>query len=115
MCKNNIFFWMGQIFVEKLIDKWGRQRQEKGRRKGDWDVDWDGDREEDREEDRVGDWEAGNTIYSWLLFLPFVPAFYSSLLFHPSPAEEAQQKDDAAETEFDAHGGPDALEAERGG
>lgn len=106
---------MGQIFVEKLIDKWGRQRQEKGRRKGDWDGDWDGDREEDREEDRVGDREAGNTIYSWLLFLPFVPAFYFSLLFHPSPAEEAQQEDGTAETELDAHGGPDALETERGG
>ena len=35
--------------------------------------------------------------------------FYSGLLFHPSPAEEAQQEDGAAETEFDAHGGPDAL------
>ena len=44
-----------------------------------------------------------------------VDTFYSSLLFHPSPAEEAQQEDGAAETEFDAHGGPDALEAERGG
>ena len=41
--------------------------------------------------------------------------FYSGLLFHPSPAEEAQQEDGAAETEFDAHGGPDALKAERGG
>ena len=43
------------------------------------------------------------------------PALYFSLLFHPSPAEEAQQEDGAAETELDAHGGPDALEAERGG
>ena len=43
------------------------------------------------------------------------PALYFSLLFKPSPAEEAQQEDGAAETEFDAHGGPDALKAERGG
>ena len=113
---------MGQIFVEKLIDKWGRQRQEKGRRKGDWDGDWDGDREEDREEDRVGDREAGRqgTLFipgfcSCLLFQSFISVSYFSLLFHPSPAEEAQQEDGAAETEFDAHGGPDALEAERGG
>ena len=54
------------------------------------------------------------------LFWPFIsgslfPALYFSLLFKPSPAEEAQQEDGAAETEFDAHGGPDALEAERGG
>ena len=54
---------------------------------------------------------AGDTFYFSLLF----PALYSSLLFHPSPAEEAQQEDGTAETEFDAHGGPDALEAERGG
>lgn len=46
---------------------------------------------------------------------PLFPALYFSLLFKPSPAEEAQQEDGAAETEFDAHGGPDALEAERGG
>ena len=46
---------------------------------------------------------------------PLFPALYFSLSFHPSPAEEAQQEDGAAETEFDAHGGPDALEAERGG
>ena len=42
-------------------------------------------------------------------------SFISGLLFHPSPAEEAQQEDGAAETEFEAHGGPDALETERGG
>ena len=46
---------------------------------------------------------------------PLFPALYFSLLFHPPPAEEAQQEDGAAETEFEAHGGPDALEAERGG
>ena len=40
---------------------------------------------------------------------PLFPALYFSLLFKPSPAEEAQQEDGAAETEFDAHGGPDAL------
>ena len=50
-----------------------------------------------------------------LYFRLFISASYFSLLFHPSPAEEAQQEDGAAETEFDAHGGPDALEAERGG
>lgn len=59
-------------------------------------------------------------LYSGPLFWPFIsgslfPALYFSLLFHPSPAEEAQQEDGAAETEFDAHGGPDALKAERGG
>ena len=62
----------------------------------------------------------GDTFYFSLLFPalysgPLFPALYFSLLFKPSPAEEAQQEDDAAETEFDAHGGPDALEAERGG
>ena len=46
---------------------------------------------------------------------PLFPALYFSLSFHPSPAEEAHQEDGAAETEFDAHGGPDALKAERGG
>ena len=69
---------------------------------------------------RMAEMTAGDTFYFSLLFpalysAPLFPALYSSLLFQPSPAEEAQQEDDAAETEFDAHGGPDALEAERGG
>ena len=75
---------MGQIIVEKLIDKWRGKGQVKN----------------------GGDDGSGT---------PFISAFYFSLLFHPSPAEEAQQEDGAAETEFDAHGGPDALETERGG
>ena len=75
---------MGQIIVEKLIDKWRGKSQVKN----------------------GGDDGSGT---------PFISAFYFSLLFHPSPAEEAQQEYGAAETEFDAHGGPDALEAERGG
>lgn len=67
---------------------------------------------------------AGDTFYFSLLFQSFIsgPLFWpyiSGSLFQPlissSPAEEAQQEDGAAETEFDAHGGPDALEAERGG
>ena len=69
---------------------------------------------------RMAEMTAGDTFYFSLLFPalysgPLFPALYFSLLFHPSPAEEAQQEDGAAETEFDAHGGPDALEAERGG
>ncbi len=69
---------------------------------------------------RMAEMTAGDTFYFSLLFPalysgPLFPALYSGLLFHPSPAEEAQQEDGAAETEFDAHGGPDALEAERGG
>lgn len=71
----------------------------------------------------------GTPFISVFYFRPFILALYFrlfisgslfqplyfSLLFHPSPAEEAQQENGAAETEFDAHGGPDALEAERGG
>ncbi len=69
---------------------------------------------------RMAEMTAGDTFYFSLLFPalysgPLFPALYSGLLFHPSPAEEAQQEYGAAETEFDAHGGPDALEAERGG
>ena len=69
---------------------------------------------------RMAEMTAGDTFYFSLLFPalysgPLFPALYFSLLFKPSPAEEAQQEDGAAETEFDAHGGPDALEAERGG
>ena len=69
---------------------------------------------------RMAEMTTGDTFYFSLLFPalysgPLFPALYFSLLFKPSPAEEAQQEDDAAETEFDAHGGPDALEAERGG
>ena len=75
---------MGQIIVEKLIDKWRGKSQVKN----------------------GGDDGSGT---------PFISVFYSSLLFQPSPAEEAQQEDGTAETEFDAHGGPNALEAERGG
>ena len=81
-------------------------RRQRGRQRG---------RQSGRQSGRQGGREAGNTIYSWLLFLPFISVFYFSLLFHPSPAEEAQQEYGAAETEFDAHGGPDALKAERGG
>ena len=61
---------------------------------------------------------SGPLFWPFILALysgPLFPALYFSLLFKPSPAEEAQQEDGAAETEFDAHGGPDALEAERGG
>ena len=73
-----------------------------------------------RGKQRMAEMTAGDTFYFSLLFPalysgPLFPAFYFSLLFHPSPADEAQQEDGAAETEFDAHGGPDALEAERGG
>ena len=73
-----------------------------------------------RGKQRMAEMTAGDTFYFSLLFPalysgPLFPALYFSLLFHPSPAEEAQQEDGAAETEFDAHGGPDALEAERGG
>ena len=75
---------MGQIIVEKLIDKWRGKSQVKN----------------------GGDDGSGT---------PFIPALYFSLLFKPSPTEEAQHEDGTAETEFDAHGGPDALEAERGG
>ena len=73
-----------------------------------------------RGKQRMAEMTTGDTFYFSLLFPalysgPFISAFYFSLLFHPSPAEEAQQEDGAAETELDAHGGPDALEAERGG
>ena len=73
-----------------------------------------------RGKQRMAEMTAGDTFYFSLLFPalysgPLFPALYFSLLFQPSPAEEAQQEDGAAETEFDAHGGPDALEAERGG
>lgn len=73
-----------------------------------------------RGKQRMAEMTAGDTFYFSLLFPalysgPLFPALYFSLLFKPSPAEEAQQEDGAAETEFDAHGGPDALEAERGG
>ena len=73
-----------------------------------------------RGKQRMAEMTAGDTFYFSLLFPalysgPLFPALYFSLLFHPSPAEEAQQEDGAAETEFDAHGGPDALKAERGG
>ena len=85
--------------------------------------------ETERKTERKTEWETGRQGgREHYLFLAFVPAFYFSLLFqslisvsyfsllfHPSPAEEAQQEDGAAETEFDAHGGPDALKAERGG
>ena len=69
---------------------------------------------------RMAEMTAGDTFYFSLLFPalysgPLFPALYFSLLFHPSPAEEAQQEDGAAETELDAHGGPDALKAEQGG
>ena len=69
---------------------------------------------------RMAEMTAGDTFYFSLLFPalysgPLFPALYFSLLFKPSPAEEAQQEDGAAETEFEAHGGPDTLEAERGG
>ena len=57
----------------------------------------------------------GHLLFPALYSGPLFPALYFSLLFQPSPAEEAQQEDGTAETEFDAHGGPDALEAERGG
>ena len=93
---------MGEAEAREGTQKGRLGRRQRGRQRG-------------RQSGRQGGREAGNTIYSWLLFLPFISAFYSSLLFHPSPAEEAQQEDGAAETEFDAHGGPDALEAERGG
>lgn len=66
-----------------------------------------------------GDDDRGHLLFqsfiSGPLSGPLFPAFYSSLLSQPSPAEEAQQEDGAAETELDVHGGPDALEAERGG
>ena len=73
-----------------------------------------------RGKQRMAEMTTGDTFYFSLLFPalysgPLFPALYFSLLFKPSPAEEAQQEDGAAETEFDAHGGPDALEAERGG
>ena len=73
-----------------------------------------------RGKQRMAEMTAGDTFYFSLLFPalysgPIFPALYFSLLFHPSPAVEAQQEDGAAETEFDAHGGPDALKAERGG
>ena len=77
-----------------------------------------------RGKQRMAEMTAGDTFYFSLLFQsfisgplfwPFILALYFSLLFHPSPAEEAQQEYGAAETEFDAHGDPDALEAERGG
>ena len=73
-----------------------------------------------RGKQRMAEMTAGDTFYFSLLFPalysgPLFPALYFSLLFKPSPAEEAQQEDGAAETEFDAHGGPDALKAERGG
>ena len=73
-----------------------------------------------RGKQRMAEMTAGDTFYFSLLFPalysgPLFPALYFSLLFHPSPAEEAQQEDGAAETEFEAHGGPDALEAERWG
>ncbi len=73
-----------------------------------------------RGKQRMAEMTAGDTFYFSLLFPalysgPLFPALYFSLLFKPSPAEKAQQEDGAAETEFDAHGGPDALEAERGG
>lgn len=73
-----------------------------------------------RGKQRMAEMTTGDTFYFSLLFPalysgPFISAFYFSLLFHPSPAEEAQQEDGAAETEFDAHSGPDALEAERWG
>ena len=62
-----------------------------------------------------GDDDRGHLLFQSFISGPLFPALYFSLLFKPSPAEEAQQEDGAAETEFDAHGGPDALEAERGG
>ncbi len=73
-----------------------------------------------RGKQRMAEMTTGDNFYFSLLFQSFIsgplfPALYFSLLFKPSPAEEAQQEDDAAETEFDAHGSPDALEAERGG
>ncbi len=82
-----------------------------------------------RGKQRMAEMTTGDTFYFSLLFQSFIsvfyfwpfisgslfPALYFSLLFKPSPAVEAQQEDDAAETEFDAHGGPDALETERGG
>ena len=73
-----------------------------------------------RGKQRMAEMTTGDTFYFSLLFPalysgPLFPALYFSLLFHPSPTEEAQQEDGAAETEFDAHGGPDALKAERGG
>ena len=73
-----------------------------------------------RGKQRMAEMTAGDTFYFSLLFptlysSPLFPALYFSLLFKPSPAEEAQQEDGTAETEFDAHGGPDALKAERGG